>query len=264
VADRVLGVDACKTGWVGVALDGGATSVYIAATIVDLMSRVEAGGDIAVIAIDIPIGLADSGPRLADRQARQVVGPRWPSVFLAPVRSALVAQDHAAAVRVNQKLAGVGVSIQAFSLRRKILEVDAWVRLAMSERSRRTFRVAGRSCASRNVRCRGVAEVSTDPGSTRRVVEVHPEVSFATMAGRPLPDSKVTWAGAERRRMLLADAGIRFASELGEAGRGARVDDILDAGAAAWSARRVAAGDAICMPSPPEVFSDGLSCAIWA
>ena len=229
MTDRVLGVDACRGGWVGVVLDGDAASAYLAPTIAALVRAVDADGVAAVVAIDIPIGLADAGPRRADLLARPLVGRRASAVFRTPVRRALEAVDHATAVRVNRELAGEGVSIQAYSLREKILDVDAWVRKR-----------------------------------DRRVVEVHPEVSFAAMAGAPLPDGKNTWAGVERRRALLAGAGIILRGELGAAGRAARVDDVLDAAAAAWTARRVAAGTAGCVPDPPEVFSDGLPCAIWA
>ena len=221
-------MDACKTGWVGIVLDCRRTSAYHASTIVELVSAAEAAGELAVVAIDIPIGLPDAGRRRADVQARKMVGPRWSSVFITPVRPALQADDHASAVRVSQELTNDGISIQAFSLKQKILEVDAWVR-----------------------------------EETHRVVEVHPEVSFARMAGAPLVDSKTTWAGAERRRELLNEAGIRFVGHLGDAGRAARVDDVLDAAAAAWSARRVAVGRAISLPDPPEMFG-GLTCAIWA
>jgi predicted RNase H-like nuclease len=43
----------------------------------------------------------------------------------------------------------------------------------------------------------------------------------------------------------------------------AGVDDVLDAAIAAWTARRVASGQARAVPDPPERFSDGLPCAIW-
>ncbi|HEU4424720.1 MAG TPA: DUF429 domain-containing protein [Pilimelia sp.] len=229
MSGRVLGVDACKYGWVGIVLDRGDVTAHFAPAIVDLVARAEADGGLAVVAIDIPIGLPDAGQRQADRAARQVVGRRWPSVFMTPVRSALEAEDHASAVRVNQRLAGAGVSIQAFSLRTKIFEVDRWARKA-----------------------------------THHLVEIHPEVSFARMAGAPLADSKTTWSGAQRRRDLLFAQGIRLVGDLGSAGTLARVDDILDAAAAAWSARRVAQGAAISLPDPAEVYSDGLPCAIWA
>jgi predicted RNase H-like nuclease len=136
--------------------------------------------------------------------------------------------DHAAAIAINQQATGAGVSAQAFALRRKLLEVDAWVRHA------------------------GVT-----------VVEVHPEVSFAGLAGRPLLESKRTWAGVVRRRRLLAEAGIVLDDDLGPAGSAAAVDDILDAAIAAWTARRVARNEAEPMPDPPQVFSDGIPSAIW-
>jgi predicted RNase H-like nuclease len=96
------------------------------------------------------------------------------------------------------------------------------------------------------------------------VVKVHPEVSFATMAGAPLPARKNSWAGVENRRHLLADNQIVLNSDLGAAGAAARVDDVLNAAAAAWSARRVAAGTAKRLPDPPEIFDNGSQCAIWA
>jgi predicted RNase H-like nuclease len=119
---------------------------------------------------------------------------RRSSVFLTPARPALLAPDHATAVRVNRELTGDGVSIQAFGLRARILEVDQLVR-----------------------------------GTRRRVVEVHPEVSFTHLAGTHLQDSKATWAGTARRRDLLRGAGIALPRDLGPAGRAAGVDDILDA-----------------------------------
>jgi predicted RNase H-like nuclease len=62
-------------------------------------SAADDGGGLAVVAIDIPIGLPDTGRRQADLEARAVVGPRWRSVFLSPVRAALQADDHPTAVR---------------------------------------------------------------------------------------------------------------------------------------------------------------------
>ena len=225
-----MGVDACRAGWIGVVLDRTGVHAYPAATIGELIDAARADGELAVVGIDIPIGLPDHGRRRADELARAAVGPRRAaSVFFTPVRRAMAAPDHAEAVRINQELAGEGVSIQAYRLRAKVLQVDRWVRQAPT-----------------------------------RVAEVHPEVSFATMAGAPLAAPKTTWAGAERRRRLLADHGIVVTGDLGAAGAMAAVDDVLDAAAAAWSARRVATGSALLLPDPPETFSVGLPCAVCA
>jgi predicted RNase H-like nuclease len=82
---RVLGVDACKAGWVGVVLHGGAATVSIAKRIDVLVADAEVGGHLAVIGIDIPIGLPDTGRRRADVLAYQRLGRRRSSVFMTPV-----------------------------------------------------------------------------------------------------------------------------------------------------------------------------------
>lgn len=226
---RVLGADVCSHGWVGVATGPGGTEVYFGRAIRELLTEAEADGEISVLAIDIPIGLPDNSRRRADELARKAVGDRWQSVFMTPVRDALLARDHATAVVVNQRLAGQGASRQAYGLRSKIFEIDAWI---------------------------------GDCGHP--VLEAHPEVCFARMAGRPLTTRKKTWAGAEQRRKLLDENGIHLSSDLGPAGEMAAVDDVLDAAATAWTARRHAYGQARPMPETPEVFSDGIECAIWA
>jgi predicted RNase H-like nuclease len=40
-------------------------------------------------------------------------------------------------------------------------------------------------------------------------------------------------------------------------------DDVLDAAAAAWSAQRIARGEAKSLPSPPEEDERGREIAIW-
>lgn len=226
---RVLGVDACKYGWVGIACAGGQVAGYAARTIIGLVDAVLADGPVEVIGVDMPIGLPDRGRRKADELATKEIGVLRSSVFMTPVRSALDACDHATASAHNRELTANGISVQAYGLRAKILEVDQWVRQA--------------PC---------------------RVVEIHPEVSFAQLAGIPLDTRKHSWAGAQERRGLLAGAGITLPGDLGPAGRLAAVDDVLDAAVCAWSAQRVARGEARCRPDEPEIFSDGLPCAIWA
>jgi predicted RNase H-like nuclease len=225
---RVLGTDACKAGWFGIVLDGGEVKAFFATHITDLVASVEADGKLDVVAVDMPIGLPDRSRRRADELAAKAVGPRRASVFMTPVRTALAHTDHASASAENRRLTGQGISRQAYGLRPKLLQVDEWARQ-----------------------------------TRRRVVEVHPEVCFAELAAAPLTTRKTTWAGAATRRGLLATAGIVLPEELGTAGEQAAVDDVLDAAVAAWTARRVARGQARCVPDPPQRFSDGLACAIW-
>jgi predicted RNase H-like nuclease len=224
----VLGADACPAGWVGVVLSPSGLRAVVHSEIGGLVAMAAARWPLHAIAIDIPIGLADSGPRQADLLARKAAGVRHASVFLTPVRVALLAETYAAALAVSRELTGSGISRQAYGLREKILQVDQWRALA--------------PCP---------------------LVEAHPELSFAAMAGAPLRDSKASWAGMVRRRQLLAAQGIELDSDLGLSGLQVGADDVLDAAAVAWTARRVADGCATSLPAEPERFGDGVDCAIW-
>ena len=223
----VLGVDACPFGWVGALLVPGAPRprVILGETLGQLVEMVRADVDILVVGIDIPIGLPDSTPRQADALARKELPGRASTVFTTLTRSAYLADTRVEADAVNRRLSGQGVGAQAFGLKAKILEVDAWLR--------------------------------TRP--TVEVIEVHPEVSFAEMAGAPLPPKR-TPEGHDQRLATLAASGIARPSVL--KGSGYAPDDVLDACAVAWSAHRRATGDARRLPDPPEVFSDGIRAAI--
>jgi predicted RNase H-like nuclease len=138
--------------------------------------------------------------------------------------------SHADANRCCRELTGRGMSIQAWGLRGKLLEADAFRRTA--------------------------APPLYEPPP---LYEVHPELSFAALGGgTPLADSKHTRAGLATRRALLAQAGIVVPPRV----PGAAEDDLLDAAAVAWSARRVAAGAAVTLSDPAQRADDGREIAI--
>jgi len=224
----VLGIDSCPKGWIGICWSGMDLFAVFGPTIELTVGIAAHQVDIDVIAVDMPIGLPDRTTRIADQLARNVVGARRSSVFNTPIRLALEASTREEASIISKRLTGMGVGSTAYALRDKALEVDAFARI-----------------------------------TSYRLIEVHPEVSFAQMNGTPLPEYKKTWSGSEHRRLLLAAAGINIPDSLGSAGAIANVDDVIDAGAAAWSAKRVHLGIAHCLPENPEVFSDGLASAIW-
>lgn len=226
----VLGVDGCSAGWVGALLEPGAPRprVVVAPTIAELVAMVRESTGIRVVGIDIPIGLPDSTIREADVLARRALPGKASSIFSTLTRSAYAAQTRLEADAINRGLVGQGVGAQAFALRDKIVEVDAWLR--------------------------------TRPTVT--VLEIHPEVSFAAMTGSPILASKKTDQGRDQRLAALAAAGLPRPSVL--QGSGYAVDDVLDACAVAWSAARHTTGLARSLPDPPEVFSDGIPAAIWA
>lgn len=223
----VVGVDGCTSGWVAVVLgqNGSVRAHYLSR--IDALAEVVADPD--VIAIDIPIGLPETGRRPADVAARSFLRARRNSVFFTPVRAAVEAATHAQATAASTQVTGGGISQQSYRLARKILEVEGW-----------------------------------RPSAPCPVFEVHPEVSFAHLLGAEASAPKKTWAGMVERRDGLVAAGIQLEGLDGAAARAARVDDMLDAAVAAWTATRLAAGTARPFPDPPPLGPSGNPVAIWA
>lgn len=221
----VLGVDACKDGWIAIEwFDDATFSGHYLGTIGDVA---HAAPDAEVIAIDIPIGLPTSGPRLADVEARAALGARRSSVFMTPPRAALEATTHSMGSAASKAATGSGMSQQAYALRHKVFEVEAWL-----------------------------------PSASACVVEVHPEVSFAEMLGGPASSAKKSWRGMVERYRVLSSVGLYLDEVEGLAAERAAIDDMLDAGAAAWTARRVRDGCARTLPESPPV-EEGRRVAIW-
>jgi predicted RNase H-like nuclease len=211
---RVFGVDGCKSGWVVVALDGDAvTAVRFAGSLAVLLRDAGPG---QVVAIDMPLGLLAEGWRAADRAAGRLLGRRRSSVFAIAPRPVWQEPSFEAANRRCRLLTGNGLSAQAWGLRAKLLEANDYRQL----------------CG-------------------HPLYEVHPELSFQAMAGAALGDSKYSPAGHAERRHLLKDAGVDIPDDLLAARQGIRVD-ILDAAAAAWSAQRIAMGEARVLPDSPQ------------
>ena len=192
--------------------------------------------DIAVVAVDMPVGLPGVERRTADAEARALLGPRRSSLFWTPPLCVLEAGDHTEANRRSRERTGWGVSAQSFNLLPKIREV----REALPTES---FAPPGRP----------------------RAAEVHPETSFALLAGAPMRASKRTGVGVDER--LAALEGVF--PNVDDAVRGplqgpprASLDDRLDAAAAAWTARRIAACEAACL-GQGEFDQTGYPMHIW-
>jgi predicted RNase H-like nuclease/NTP pyrophosphatase (non-canonical NTP hydrolase) len=220
----VLGVDGCRAGWFGVLLGRGPARAMVAPTLAELLDLVD---DVECVAVDIPMGLPDAGERAAEGAVRARLTGRTSSVFSTLVREAYEAETYDEGLAVHRRVAGKGFSKQSWALRAKILEADAF---------RRSFVRAP-------------------------MVEVHPELSFAHLAGAPMAAGKKTPEGRAARREALVAVGIHPPHHLPG---GVAEDDLLDACAAAWSAARVARGEAVSHPEVPETFSDGWPAAIWA
>ena len=219
-----IGVDGTRGRWIAVAL--GHDGRFASALLVDTLAAVVAAfPEARAFAIDVPIGLPADGVRAADLQAKMLLGPRRSTVFVVPPRPVLEQATYAEARAKAKELTGKGLPAQTYALRHNILEAEG---LAVDA----------------------------------RVHEVHPELAFRALAGRVLLTSKRTWNGAVERQEALESAGIALPAHLGSAGA-APVDDVLDAAICAWSARRIALGDAECVPPEPELDAAGRPMAIW-
>ncbi len=255
---RVAGVDGCKDrrdgkgGWVAVIVEpDGTMRAERVATIAALFECPLAPD---IVAVDMPIGLperVEARGRAPERLVRPRLGGRQSSVFSMPSRAAVYASEDARVPEEERyRRAGAvaratstpprAVAKQAFHIFPKIIEIDRWLR--------------------------------ENPAMQPRVFECHPEVSFWTLNGQ----AEVSKAKKIKNRP--SEDGLALRRELLEAAdfppdilspsraRELRVgeDDLIDACAAAWTARRIAAHAAVSFPSPPERDAHGLPIAIWA
>lgn len=220
-ASIVCGVDGCPGGWVVVWHDLGSGRMWWE-VVSELAVIANASPSPAIIGIDVPIGLVEAGPRECDTLVRQALGAkRGASVFPAPIRPVLAARDHAEASAKRRAVEGKGMSVQSWGIAPKIREVDEALR--------------------------------DDRELRGRIREVHPELCFHYMNGeRPLAGSKKKSAGkTERVALLRAQFGDTVLEALASKPRGCASDDLMDAFAAAWTARRVARGEARTIPANP-------------
>ena len=217
---RVAGVDAARPGWVVVSLAAAAPAVTVRTgpLLGPLLAPDLDPAGTTIVGIDMPLGLLETGWREADRAARGLLGPRRSSVFAIPPRAVWAEPSYQAANLRCRELTGQGFSVQAWGLRAKLLEA---------------------------------AEYREECGHP--LYEVHPELAFGAMAGAPLAASKHTGAGRDARRALLARAGLEIPAQVPAAILG----DILDAAAVAWSARRIATGQAVIIPAEPQLDDRG-------
>src|ERR1700722_20046377 len=119
---HVVGVDACRGGWVAAALDGGRlTEIRVTATLAEI---VDGFPDARVIGVDMPLGLLERGWREADRLAAAPLGARRSRLFMVPPRGAGAGETYPGAVAACRRLTAppAGFSRQAWGLKDKLGE----------------------------------------------------------------------------------------------------------------------------------------------
>ena len=230
----VIGVDGCPGGWIALRWAEDLTH-HLCPAFSDVLAL-----DGAIVAVDMPIGFQDHGSRAPEKLVRAKLGDRQSSVFAVPVRDAVMCETYAEACAANQRATDPPkkISKQIFHLFPKMREIDAVI----------------------------------TPALQSRIHEVHPELAFWAMNGftaLTLPKkvkSQPHPPGLDLRRNLLAEAGFPFHRLPPVSYRRAEVgaDDMLDACACAWSARRIFDGCSLRFPPEPPRDAKGLRMAIAA
>lgn len=225
MATRLIGVDGCRGGWALAVADPALRRLEFALEPrIEAVVRLAEQGE-ALVAVDMPIGLPERGPRACDMAARALLGrPRASSVFPAPPRGVLEAitreMGYAEACAASRRLGGKALPWQLFALLGKLCELDALM----------------------------------TPALQRVVREAHPEVVFAVLsgAGHGLAHPKRTPDGERERLALLRCLLPPFDPAQERARLGAsRVarHDLVDAAACLVAASHVAAGRELVLPS---------------
>ncbi len=224
----VAGLDGCRGGWLMVRLD--TSERRISAVLAPSWPALALSG-LDLAAVDMPIGLADLGPRACDLAARALLPRgRKASVFAPPRRYMLACASWRSAQAEGQRREGVGLSKQSWNLVAKIAEIDRHIR----------------------------------PRDQVRLREAHPELVFHNLNGWQALPPKKSPEGARRRQAILARHGLVLAPEtLPFPRRLAGLDDLLDAAACALAAERALAGRGCRLPPDPARDRRGLRMEIW-
>ena len=230
----VIGVDGCPAGWIAVRWAERLTH-HLCLSFAEVLAL-----DAVVIAVDMPIGIPELSGRSAERDVRSRLGGRQSSVFSIPARAAGMCGDYreACAANLAHSVPPKKVAKQSFHLFPKIREIDALM----------------------------------TPALQSRVHEVHPELAFWALNGEqalPLPKkvkSRPHPPGLDLRRRLLRAAGfpLDLLPPLSYRAVDVGPDDILDACACAWSARRIHDGTSVRFPAHPPRDVKGLRMEINA
>ena len=213
------GIDGCPGGWLVVHDSARGLDAFVSPSIAMALAALPPN---TTVGIDIPIGIPEQGVRQCDVEVRQLLGERASSVFPTPLRIVLSVTDYVEANRL-QRTMGRGLTRQSFGILPRIREVDAWIR--------------------------------RNSGLGPTLHEGHPELCFAVWNGdRPMAQPKRSPGGKVHRWKLIdaefPGARARLTGVLRPASGSSAFaeDDLCDAIAALWSARRIACGAHVTVP----------------
>lgn len=225
----VIGIDGAPGGWLAV-IWGKTVTHQLFPNLHDALQL-----DAEIIAIDMPIGFPEFSGRRVEKIARQMLKGKASSIFSVPARSAIenenASYQDACLINMQHSAPPKKFSKQSFGIFPKMRELD----------------------------CLMTPELQT------RVHEVHPELSFAEMNNsRAVLTKKSRPDGRSERIKLLGVSGFPW-SQLPSATylkKDVTDNDIVDACACAWSARRILEGRALSIPDQLEKDARGLVMSI--
>ena len=169
----------------------------------------------------MPVVLSELIPRQADQLARKLLSKKASSIFTAPTPEMLAQPNYEKASLVSKRLFGKSMSLQSWYLFPKIKDVQTMIH-----------------------------------HEDMQIYEIHPELSFRAMNNEQvILESKKSHEGFATRNSLLALHFKHFIFEeirCQYAKKDVMDDDILDALAVLWSAKRIQSNKASFIPQAPE------------
>ena len=217
----IIGIDGCKSGWFSV-WENQDKSIHssVFSNLNELKNFFKNESQL-ILGIDMPVVLSEVIPRQADQLARKLLSKKASSVFTAPTPEMLDQPNYEKASLVSKRLFGKSMSLQSWYLFPKIKDVQTMIH-----------------------------------HEDMQIYEIHPELSFRAMNNEQvILESKKTQEGFALRNALLS---MHFKNFIFEDVRNqhARKDvmdnDILDALAVLWSAKRIQSNQASYLPQAPE------------
>ena len=217
----IIGIDGCKSGWFSI-WENQDKSIHssVFSNLNELKNFFKNESQL-ILGIDMPVVLSEVIPRQADQLARKLLSKKASSVFTAPTPEMLDQPNYEKASLVSKRLFGKSMSLQSWYLFPKIKDVQTMIH-----------------------------------HEDMQIYEIHPELSFRAMNNEQvILESKKTQEGFALRKALLS---MHFKNFIFEDIRNqhARKDvmdnDILDALAVLWSAKRIQSNQASYLPQAPE------------
>lgn len=230
---KTAGIDGCQAGWILITFDEKPLYKILRSD----EELKEAFEEYDRIFIDVPIGLEDEEyTRECDRLLRKELGKEYaPSVFSPPIRPALHAPSYVEANMQSYEYTEKKLTVQAWNITPKIKTVD-------------TFLIQ-------------------NPDFKEKIFESHPELLFRNLNGGMIYQKKNTKKGLRHRLDLVSnheEVATDFFREIKEEFRRNEVDedDIVDAMALAFAAKKSKEKGIKTIPENPQSDSKGLLKAI--